>query len=153
FESIFERSRVTTGDLVCDTSAPEIGSMPAQVRDRFWKSLIILGSQIDRGGAILAAKHSDILATNRATSSYCWPRDGAMACRTLARLGHKDVIERFLDFCGRSRPRNHPFLLQKYRSDGSLGASWHPWVVDGKPEVPLQEDETALTMLLLCESG
>ena len=30
------------------------------------------------GGAILAANDSDILRENRATYSYCWPRDGAI---------------------------------------------------------------------------
>jgi len=24
--------------------------------------------------------------------------------------------------------------------DGSWGSTWHPWIIDGKPEIPFQED-------------
>ncbi|MHB8621190.1 MAG: glycoside hydrolase family 15 protein, partial [Chloroflexota bacterium] len=40
----------------------------------------------------------------------------------------------------------------KYNPDGSLGSSWHPWVgKDGKPQLPIQEDETALVIWALWE--
>ena len=36
--------------------------------------------------------------------------------------------------------------MHKYRSDSSLGSSWHGWIVNGHPELPIQEDETALIL-------
>lgn len=39
--------------------------------------------------------------------------------------------------------------LHKYRPDKSLGSSWHPWVRDGRAQPPIQEDETAITLVSL----
>jgi GH15 family glucan-1,4-alpha-glucosidase len=69
----------------------------------------------------------------------------------LDRCGHRQVSRQFFEFCRRILPTDRPILMHKYCPDGSLGASWHPWVVDGKPEVPFQEDETALTIIALEE--
>ena len=41
--------------------------------------------------------------------------------------------------------------MHKYRPDGSLGSSWHGWLVGGKPELPIQEDETALILFAMWE--
>jgi GH15 family glucan-1,4-alpha-glucosidase len=39
--------------------------------------------------------------------------------------------------------------MHKYRSDGTLGSSWHPWIKDGKAILPIQEDETATVLYAL----
>lgn len=39
--------------------------------------------------------------------------------------------------------------MHKYRPDESLGSSWHPWMKNGKIELPIQEDETALVLIAL----
>ena len=37
--------------------------------------------------------------------------------------------------------------MHKYNPDGSVGSSWHPWCgSDGLLQLPIQEDETALTL-------
>lgn len=41
--------------------------------------------------------------------------------------------------------------MHKYRPDGSLGSSWHPWIRNGGAELPIQEDETALVISALWE--
>lgn len=41
--------------------------------------------------------------------------------------------------------------MHKYRPDRSLGSSWHPFIKDGKPILPIQEDETALVLVALWE--
>jgi GH15 family glucan-1,4-alpha-glucosidase len=42
--------------------------------------------------------------------------------------------------------------MHKYRADGSLGSSWHPWVTkEGVYQLPIQEDETALVLYALWE--
>jgi len=41
--------------------------------------------------------------------------------------------------------------MHKYRSDGMLGSSWHPWIINGEPRLPIQEDETATVIFMLFE--
>ena len=60
----------------------------AMLRDitRFYRrSLLVLRTQIDNGGAILAANDSDVLQYNRDSYSYLWPRDGALVAHALDR--------------------------------------------------------------------
>lgn len=128
---------------------PDLSPLPESLQRLFWTSLLLIRTQIDHGGAVLAANDSDILETNRATYSYCWPRDGALVCTTLSKLGATEYAERFVEFCASVLPKGQPFLMQKYRPDGKLGAGWHPWIIDGQPEIPFQQDETALALLAL----
>lgn len=120
--------------------------LPEEIQDLYTQSLVIIRSQIDRSGAILAANDTDIMATNRATYSYMWPRDGALVALTLDRVGYQHIARKFFRFCNRLITPDRPYLLQKYAPDGSVGASWHPWTTSTGPEIPFQEDETALTL-------
>jgi GH15 family glucan-1,4-alpha-glucosidase len=48
----------------------------------------------------------------------------------------------------------HPggYIMHKYRADGALGSSWHPYVHgDGITAPPIQEDETALVLFVFAE--
>jgi GH15 family glucan-1,4-alpha-glucosidase len=123
------------------------GAMPAEVAEALAKGVLAMRTHVDEGGAIIAATDSDIMETNRANYAYFWPRDGALIASVFAKLGDSRVAHRLFGFTERLVRRNRPFFLQKYRADGTFGASWHPWVSGGVPEVPLQEDETALTVL------
>ena len=42
-------------------------------------------------------------------------------------------------------------MLHKYQPDRSLGSSWHPWVKEGKRQLAIQEDETAILLVTLWE--
>lgn len=132
------------------SSHPEI--LPESVRNLADVSLQILKSQIDYGGGILAANDSDIMQSNRANYSYVWPRDGALVARVLDREGEQALVGKYQHFASKLITHLQPFFLQKYNVDGTLGATWHPWTFDGVPEVPLQEDETALSLWSFCES-
>jgi len=57
---------------------------------------------------------------------------------------------KFIDLCN-DLLTDDGYLLHKYRSDKSLGSSWHPWVRDGRAQPPIQEDETAITLVTLHE--
>jgi len=114
--------------------------------DLYERSLLTLETQIDRCGGILAANDTDIMQTARAHYSYVWPRDGAFVGHALDMAGYARPMKRFLSFCASILPLDRSFFLQKYCPDGSLGACWHPWIVDGQPEVPHQEDSTALVI-------
>jgi GH15 family glucan-1,4-alpha-glucosidase len=136
------------------TGQPESEKMGA-LADLYRRSLLIVNTQIDSGGAIIAANDGDSIQFNRDTYSYMWPRDGALVAHALDRAGYPDLTRRFFLFCQSLMPRPsfYPegYLLHKFNPDGSFGSSWHPWVRDGKPTLPIQEDETALVLWALHE--
>ncbi len=110
------------------------------------QSLLIVRSQIDERGAIIAANDSDILRFGRDTYSYMWPRDGALVAEALDLAGYGEAARRFFSFCGETVTREG-YLLHKYNPDGSLGSSWHPWSTpERRLELPIQEDETGLVI-------
>ncbi len=127
--------------------------LPSRLQDLYRRSLLIIRTQIDNGGAIIAANDGDSTMFNRDTYSYMWPRDGAIVAHALDMAGYHDVTERFFEFCASlmPKPSYYPagYLLHKFNPDGSLGSSWHPWVREGKPKLPIQEDETALVLWAL----
>ncbi|HEY5218932.1 MAG TPA: glycoside hydrolase family 15 protein, partial [Gemmatimonadaceae bacterium] len=116
--------------------------------DRYAQSVLIIRSQIDRSGGVLAANDSDILAFARDTYSYVWPRDGALVSVALIRVGHARAPENFFAFCSRIiSPKG--FMRHKYNPDGTLASTWQSYLRDGKPVLPIQEDETALVVWAL----
>ena len=129
----------------------ELNALSKESLELLKRSLLIIRTQIDSKGGILAANDSDILETNKATYSYVWPRDGALIANVLTKLGYTDLSHQFLRFCRSLLRKEHPILLQKYRPDGTFGASWLPWIVEERQVIPFQEDETALTVHALGE--
>lgn len=121
-----------------------------KIVDMYKRSLIIVNTQIDRDGAILAANDSDV--TERATDhySYLWTRDGAFVAYALDLAGYAHLTRKFFDFCSRLVHPNG-YFLQKYNSDGTVASGWHAaWDVKGSKQlVPIQEDETALVLWAL----
>jgi 3-oxoacyl-[acyl-carrier-protein] synthase-3 len=63
----------------------------------------------------------------------------------MARAGDTLVARRFFRFCN-DVLADGEYFMHKYSPDKSLGSSWHPWVRDGQPALPIQEDETALVL-------
>lgn len=125
--------------------------LPDDLRSFYRRSLLILRTQIDNRGAILAANDSDTLDYNRDSYSYLWPRDGALVAEALDLAGYHDVSERFFAFCSKLITPSG-YFMHKYNPDGSVGSSWHPWCApDGLLQLPIQEDETALALYALWE--
>ncbi|TAJ22315.1 MAG: glycoside hydrolase family 15 protein, partial [Nitrospirae bacterium] len=123
-------------------------SLPPQVFRLLTQSLLILRTQIDNEGAILAANDTDTYHYARDTYSYLWPRDGAFVVSALIHAGYSELSRRFFKFCARIiEPEG--YFLHKFGPDGSVGSSWHPWWREGHPELPIQEDETALVLWAL----
>ncbi|OGY70357.1 MAG: hypothetical protein A3C00_01650 [Candidatus Jacksonbacteria bacterium RIFCSPHIGHO2_02_FULL_44_25] len=114
----------------------------------FRKSLLIIRSHVDNNGAIIASGDAEMLQYGRDTYSYMWPRDGAISALALDKAGDYNVAKRFFEFCNRIITREG-YFLHKYRPDASLGSSWHPWVRGEHPELPIQEDGTALVLIAL----
>jgi len=124
------------------------GNLPSKVVDLFKRSLLILRTQIDNGGAIVAANDSDIMQFSRDTYSYVWPRDGALVASALDMAGLPDVARWFYQFCSNVLTEEG-YFYHKYNPDGSAASSWHPWVLKGNRAMPIQEDETALVVWAL----
>lgn len=126
--------------------------LPESVLDLYKRSLLIIRTQTDNGGAIIAANDHDV--TDRATDhySYLWPRDGAYVANALDLAGYPDLSEKFFELCG-NIVEDRGYFLQKYNPDGSVGSGWHShWDRYRKQRlVPIQEDETALILWALRE--
>src|SRR4051812_43185321 len=124
------------------------GNIPPKVVDLFKRSLLLVRTQIDNGGAIIAANDSDIMQFSRDTYSYMWPRDGALVANSLDLAGFPDLARWFYTFC-KDAITPEGYFHHKYNPDGSPASSWHPWVLKGSRVLPIQEDETALVVWAL----
>ncbi len=114
----------------------------------FKKSQLYLRSHVDRHGAVIASGDTDMLESGRDTYAYVWPRDAAFATVALDQIGDRHSARRFFEFAAKTM-KPEGYFMHRNRSDGSLGSSWHPWIIDGKTELPIQEDETALILWAL----
>ena len=128
--------------------AYNFGNLPDRVRDLYKRSLLVLRTQIDNRGAVIAANDSDVLQFSRDTYSYMWPRDAALVCHALDLAGYPDITRPFYAACA-DLLTDDGYLLHKYNPDGTPASSWHPWMVDGKERLPIQEDQTALVLWAL----
>jgi glucoamylase len=130
----------------------DLHGLPESVIDLYKRSLLIVHTQIDRDGAILAANDYDV--TERATDhySYLWTRDGAFVANALDLAGYSHITRKFFVFCGQIVHKDG-YFLQKYNADGTVASGWHAsWDVNKKEKlVPIQEDETALVLWALWE--
>ena len=132
------------------THLPDMDDLPQTVVDEYVRSLLTIRTQIDEGGAVIAANDSDISSDVRDTYSYMWSRDGSLVTNALNKAGYLDLPRAFFQFCNQVHSREG-YLLHKYNPDGSLASSWLPWVVDGEKNLPIQEDETSLVLWALWE--
>ena len=130
----------------------ELSDLPKNVLDLFKKSLLIVRTNIDSTGAIIAANDSDVQHFARDTYSYMWPRDGAFTAYALDMAGYLGPTRRFFDFCleiiGKGKEASG-YFLHKYNPNGSLGSSWHPWLSKTAKILPIQEDGTGLVLWAL----
>jgi oligosaccharide amylase len=124
--------------------------IPASIVTLYERSLLMIRTQIDNGGAIIAATDHDV--TERATDhySYLWTRDGAFIANALDEAGYPEISRSFFKLCSKLVDIRG-YFLQKYNPDGSVGSGWHPFWDSRRrvPLVPIQEDETALVLWAL----
>jgi GH15 family glucan-1,4-alpha-glucosidase len=126
-----------------------LSSLPEDIASLYKRSLLILRTNIDSGGAIIAGNDSDVQHFARDTYSYMWPRDGALVAYALDLAGYHGITRRFFEFCHEIIKRGKEsvgYFLHKYNPDGSLGSSWHPWTRNDEKQLPIQEDGTGLIL-------
>lgn len=127
----------------------DFADLAPELVDLYKRSLLILRTQIDHDGAIIAANDADVEHFSSDSYSYMWPRDGALVANALNHAGYAEVTDGFFTFCNAVLTENG-YLLHKYNPDHSWGSSWHPWIeAGGQPQLPIQEDETALVLYSL----
>lgn len=124
------------------------GVLPEAVRDLFVRSQLILRTQIDNRGAVIAATDSDISHFAGDHYAYCWPRDGALVAQALILTYQSELSRSFFRYCARVINKNG-YFLHKYTPTGHMGSSWHPWTMNGRAVLPIQQDETALVLWAL----
>lgn len=126
----------------------DISVLPEEIQNLYQKSLEVIRVHADDGGGIIASSDSEMLNQGRDNYSYVWPRDSVVAADALARGGYLRTAERLYDFLSKMIEPDG-YLMHKYRVDGVLGSSWHPWIRNGEMRLPIQEDETASILFFL----
>ena len=128
----------------------DLSLLSEELQTLYKRSLMVMRVHTDNRGGIIASSDTDMLHHGRDTYSYVWPRDAAFIAEALGKAGYRDVSTRFFEFVA-DRLDPSGYLMHKYRSDGVLGSSWHPWIINGEPRLPIQEDETATIVFTLWE--
>lgn len=127
----------------------DLNILPKDIRRLVKTSLLVMRTHVDSRGGIIASCDSDVLQFNRDTYSYVWPRDGAICAMAFDALGFQEVSRLFFGFCNRVIT-DEGYFRHKYWSNGSTGSSWHELLgTDGKQQLPIQLDETALVLIAL----
>ena len=127
----------------------DFADLSPRITELYRRCLLVVRTQVDAGGAVLAANDADIVKFARDTYSYMWPRDGALTVYAMDQAGYVDLPRRFFELCARIITRDG-YFRHKYTPAGDPGSSWHPWVdQNGKPQYPIQEDETGLVLFAL----
>lgn len=133
----------------------EFGDLSPEAADLYRRSLLLIRANIDNGGAITAANDSDITSFGRDHYSYVWPRDAALVALTLDQAGYHEAPRQFFAFLRRVLTQTlydfSGYLLHRYTPDGLIASSWHPMVGQGRLQLPIQEDGTALVVHSLCK--
>jgi len=131
-----------------DKAMPQLSNLKPEYQVAAKKSLLVVKSHIDKHGGIIASCDSSIYNYGRDYYSYVWARDGAFTLLPLIELGYREEAEKFFEFCADTI---HPsgYMMHKYQPDRSVGSTWHPQMHNNHPELPIQEDETAIVLYTL----
>lgn len=108
-------------------------------------SIMVLSSHTVSSGGTVAAFDGDLLGDWGDGYRYIWPRDAAFCSMALLVSGYPELAAGFLEFCAENIEPDG-FFLQRYRPDNTPGSTWYN---PGKGNIPIQEDETALPLVVL----
>ncbi|MDB5056625.1 MAG: glycoside hydrolase family 15 protein [Chloroflexi bacterium] len=129
----------------------DFGDLGPELIELYRRSLLIVRSQTDHTGAIIAANDTDVAEVARDHYSYMWPRDGALVAEAMDKAGYRELARQFYELVS-NLVEPEGYVLHKYNPDGTLASSWHPWADnEGNPRLPIQEDESALLLWGLWE--
>jgi len=158
--SLHQRALLAPGAFLARTAAywrfwlrqarQQFGDLSPAAGALYRRSLLIVRTQIDNNGAVIAANDSDIAQFGMDHYSYIWPRDAALVIEALDMAGYHEAPRRFFallrQILTQTRCPFEGYLPHRYTPTGLLAASWHPGVAGGRLQLPIQEDETALVL-------
>lgn len=153
FEKTPEHLHLTTRDFWSAWAKQvdiSFSGLSEEVKDLFYNSLFVMRAHTDNHGGILASADSGNVQYGGDTYGYIWPRDAAFTAWVYDMIGFPDLSKKFFIFAN-DVLTSEGYVLHKYQPDHSLGSSWHPWVKDGKRQLAIQEDETAILLVGLWE--
>lgn len=132
-----------------EKTKPYTQKLPQKYVTIFKKSAMVIKVHLDEDGGVLASADSSIYNYGRDYYSYVWPRDAANVLMPMLAMGYRYEVKKYLMFAIKAI---HPkgYMHHKYQPDGSIGSTWHPMLQNGQSELNIQEDETAMTLLLTC---
>ncbi len=133
-----------------EVAEPKLKQIDKRYQTMTRKSLLVIKAHADRRGGMLASGDSSIFNYGRDYYCYCWPRDGAYNIWPLMRFGLKEEAQNFFEFC-RDIIHKEGYLLHKYQPDRAIGSTWHPTLHNNRHELAIQEDETAIVLIMLGE--
>ncbi len=129
-------------------SKTKINGLNKNTENLWYKSALITQTHADNRGAIIASTDSSVMQYNQDTYTYCWTRDGSFISIAMANAGFSEISKNFLLFCEKViTPKG--YFQHNYTPEGFPGTSWHPKWENGKIQLPIQEDETALVLVAL----
>ncbi len=132
------------------TGAERLSHVSQEHKAMVNKSLMVIKVHTDDRGGIIASCDSSIYNYGRDYYSYVWPRDGAYAIWPLIRLGYTEEPKAFFRFCNDIMTESG-YLMHKYQPDRAIGSTWHPLLHNNRKELAIQEDETAIVIIMLGE--
>lgn len=137
-----------------ETQNYDLSDFSEPLQKLFETSLFILRSHTDNGGSIIASADSAMIEYGKDDYSYMWPRDAAFIVGTFCKAGYEEVTKPFFRFC-MSVLHKDGYLHHRFRSDKSLGSTWHAttsqgdWLKNKILQLPIQEDESASVLVAL----
>ncbi len=145
-ENLIEKSK-SFWTVWLENGGIEFCDLEPEIVELYNRSLLIIRTNIDNDGAILAANDSDVVERATDHYSYLWTRDGAFVAYALDLAGYPSLSRKFFAFCAEI-VHEQGYFLQKYNPDGTVASSWQPlWDTQLKCRLtPIQEDETALVL-------
>lgn len=126
-----------------------------KINELYKKSLLIIRSQTDNEGAIIAANDGHFVKKGgKDTYSYLWPRDGAYVALAYIESGFKYEAQNYFQYLEKIISSEGYFLHKFYPSythrGSALASSWHPWIDNfGNPQLPIQLDQMALNIIAI----
>lgn len=121
--------------------------LPHQYHLLATQSALLIKAHADKRGAVVTSSDSTLTGTQHDSYNYCWPRHASYALWPMIRLGYTDEARQFFAYCRRIL-HVEGYVLPSYRPDGAPGPNHHATTLQGNGVLPIQEDETALTLFL-----
>src|SRR5207253_9125998 len=101
------------------------GDLSRKVMDLYYRSLLVIRTQVDESGAIIAANDSDITTQARDTYSYLWPRDGALVAHAVAGAGSPELSGRLFRLRPELQTRAR-YCLHMHNPHATRAPPWPP---------------------------